>query len=161
MRSTTTPTGPDVEMPWALQATTEAIVSCALNKQSAKTQLNIWKIGAFDSAPTSPHAKWGQRGLLTFAACCEDEVKVTFALCQTPSFPRDECPRKALQGIIYLQFSAEVCCRSENRGSALTQTNKCGQNVTWCLVPTVSAPPGGKRLTGKIMPWNMVSDSGR
>lgn len=26
-----------------------------------------------------------------------------------------------------------------------------GQIVTWCLVPTVSAPPGGKRLAGKIM----------
>lgn len=41
------------------QATTEAIVSCALNKQSAKTQLNIWKIGAFDSAPITPHANEG------------------------------------------------------------------------------------------------------
>jgi len=25
------------------------------------------------------------------------------------------------------------------------------EKVTWCLAPTVSAPPGGKRLAGKII----------
>lgn len=68
VRSTQTPTRLDLGMSWALQATPEDTESCALNTESAKPQLSIWKIGTFVSAPTSLCAKWG---LFMLVACCE------------------------------------------------------------------------------------------
>lgn len=59
---------PDLGMPWALQATPDNTEGCALNTESVKPQLNIWKIGTFVSAPTSLCVK---QGLSMLVVSCE------------------------------------------------------------------------------------------
>lgn len=48
---------------------------------------------------------------------------------------------------LFALYSVQRFGAVQKTASALAQ---CGKRLTWYLVPTVSAPPGGKRLAGEV-----------